>query len=104
MISCDLMIMNIQKAENMPTPEESLASEIFEDLKNKYGFLMSGNDVAKQLGFKSTEAFRQAICRNKLSIPVFTIPYRKGKFAYSKDVAQWLASLHRQKKSDEKSN
>lgn len=87
------MFMNIQNAESTYTQQESLEHEIFEDLKNKYGFLMSGNDVAKQLGFKSTEAFRQAVFRKKLSINIFTIPNRKGKFAYSKDVAEWLASL-----------
>lgn len=93
MISCDLTVMNAKNVDYSSSQQQNLEKEIFEDLKNKYGFLMSGNDVAKQLGFKTTEAFRQAICRNKLSIPVFTIPNRKGKFAYSKDVAQWLASL-----------
>ncbi|AXQ98283.1 hypothetical protein [Pseudoalteromonas piscicida] len=43
------------------------------------------------LGYGSGEAFRQAVSRKTVPIPVFSIDKRKGKFALTKDVARWLA-------------
>ena len=55
---------------------------------------MIGGDALRQaLGYPTMEAFRQALCRDQLPIAVFALPHRRGKFALTKDIAFWLASL-----------
>lgn len=70
--------------------------EIFEALKlqieSRYGLLISNDDLRIALGYPTMEAFRQALYRNTVPVPVFSIPNRRGKFALSKDVAEWLAT------------
>lgn len=70
--------------------------EIFEALKleveARYGLLISNDDLRIALGYPTMEAFRQALYRNTVPVPVFSIPNRRGKFALSKDVAEWLAN------------
>lgn len=70
--------------------------EIFESLKlqieARYGLLISNDDLRIALGYPTMEAFRQALYRNTVPVPVFSIPNRRGKFALSKDVAEWLAT------------
>lgn len=63
------------------------------EIKEKYGEIIGGYDLAKLLGYKSTAAFRQAISRNQIPFSTFNIENRKGKFAYTNDVICWLANL-----------
>jgi hypothetical protein len=60
-------------------------------LNAEYGPLIGGADLVKTLGFRSAEAMRQAVSRKKLPVRTFTIPSRRGRFAYTFDVARWLA-------------
>lgn len=64
------------------------------ELKERYGELIGGYDLAKLMGYRSTASFRQALARNQISIPIFSIENRKGKFAYTSDVAKWLKDLN----------
>jgi hypothetical protein len=70
---------------------ESLSLDLERDLFNKYGPLIGGTELASALGFSSLAAFRQSLTRNQVTVHVFTIEKRKGKFALVKDVARWLA-------------
>ncbi|CAM4275796.1 hypothetical protein [Pseudoalteromonas maricaloris] len=70
---------------------ESLASELEADLLKLYGPNMFGKSLYIALGYGSGEAFRQAVSRKTVPIPVFSIDKRKGKFALTKDVARWSA-------------
>jgi len=63
------------------------------EIKEKYGEIIGGYDLAKLLGYKSTAAFRQAISRKQIPFSTFNIENRKGKFAYTNDVIYWLANL-----------
>lgn len=72
----------------------SEASEkIYHELYGKHGPLMGAVDLRQALGFSTQESFRQAAVRNKVGLPVFSIPGRRGKFAHTSDVAAWLAQL-----------
>ena len=71
----------------------ALEKGFYESLSKKYGELIPSSDLARELGYKSTSALRQSIHKNKLGLKVFEIQNRKGKFAYAKDVATWLAKL-----------
>lgn len=74
----------------LSTLEQALA----QDLTSRYGHLVSGDDLRRTLGYKSPDAFRQAVARKTLPVPVFSIPHRRGKFALSSDIARWLAGHH----------
>lgn len=53
--------------------------------------VVTGDDLMKALGYKTSDAFRQAIARGTLPVNVFTIEKRRGKFALTADIAAWLA-------------
>lgn len=72
---------------------KQLTHEIERNLFDRYGPLMADDNLRIALGYKSMEAFRQAISRGTLGVPVFSIPNRRGKYALVKDVAAWLATL-----------
>lgn len=69
------------------------SSTLLEELHSLYGPLMGGKELAVALGFKNTAAFRQALRRGNLPVKVFVLPSRKGKFALTRDVSQWLETL-----------
>ena len=61
-------------------------------LESKHGPLMSGEYLSQALGFQTMTAFRQAYRRELLSVHVFSIHNKKGKYALTEDVAYWIAS------------
>lgn len=61
-------------------------------LLETYGPLVSGRDLARLAGFRSTDALRVAEQRGRLGFHVFRIEGRKGRFARVDDVAVWLES------------
>jgi hypothetical protein len=76
-----------------PTGEE-FAQSLERSLMDKHGPLMTNEHLSAALGYRSMAAFRQALMRNTVPIPVFGLPRRRGKFAFVKDVARWLAQQH----------
>ena len=68
------------------------AEMIERDLFDRYGPLIMDDALRTALGYKSTEAFRQALTRKTVPIPVFSVENRRGKYALVKDVAIWLAN------------
>jgi hypothetical protein len=59
-------------------------------LIREFGAIVSAPDAAKLLGYRSTEALRQARHRCRLPVPMFKIPGRRGWFAAATAVAAWL--------------
>lgn len=59
-------------------------------LLREHGPILSAAVAAKVLGFKSTDALRQARLRQKLPVPMFTIEGRRGWFASTAVVAAWI--------------
>lgn len=76
----------------LPSFDEPFAVLLERDLMNQYGPMVSGDVLRLVLGYSSKEAFRQALSRQTVPVPVFAIPNRRGKFALVKDVAAWLAA------------
>ncbi len=70
---------------------QDLAMQLTEDLSRLYGPVLTGSALQKALGYRSGDAFRQAVCRNSVPVPLFCIANRRGKFALAKEVASWLA-------------
>lgn len=71
----------------------ALVQALESDLLRRYGPLIGHDDLHQALGYPSMDAFRQALSRRQLSVPVFAMPHRRGKYALAKDVAHWLAYL-----------
>jgi hypothetical protein len=60
-------------------------------LFDRHGPVLAGNDLYRALGFRSAAAFRQAKSRRQVGVRVFNLPHRRGVFAYSHEVADWLS-------------
>jgi hypothetical protein len=71
-----------------------------EFLLNKYGPLVGGEELICILGFKTKAAFYRSLRMNKLGVEVFNIEGRKGKFALTENVADWLSSFNKKTKGD----
>lgn len=69
----------------------ALTKELEVDLLALYGPTMFGRPLYKALGYGSSDAFRQAVSRKTIPVPIFPIEKRRGKFALTKDIAFWLA-------------
>lgn len=64
-----------------------------DELLNQYGPLIGGHNLIRALGYTTGTAFRQAIQRKQLPIKVFELPNRRGRFAFTADLAAWLERL-----------
>jgi hypothetical protein len=71
--------------------ECSLEKAVKEQLLRLHGPMISGDALRSALGYPTMEAFRQALSRKTVPIPVFSIELRRGKFALVQDLAHWLA-------------
>lgn len=80
---------------------EPLSIILERDLMNRYGPIIGRDDLRKALGYKTDDAFRQALSRNTIPIAVFEIEHRKGKFALVKDLAAWLETVRYNSKNDQ---
>ena len=68
-----------------------LATRLERQLFEKHGPLLGGSALHVVLGFKSAGALRQATLRDQIGVKLFSIANRRGKFALTLHVAQWLA-------------
>jgi hypothetical protein len=68
------------------------SDKLTDDLVRRYGPMIGGSDLFHVLGYRSGQAFRQAVRQGRLGIHVFNLPARQGKFALTADVAAWIQS------------
>lgn len=81
---------------------DELSVELEEDLVRRYGVLLPSSTLVAVLGYKSTNAYQQALARGTLPVPVFEIDRRRGRFALAKDVARWLAAQRKRARFPER--
>ena len=62
---------------------------------DKYGPLVSGDDLVRTLGYKSADAFRQSKHQGTVPVDVFRIKHRRGYHALVTDVAAWILESKR---------
>jgi hypothetical protein len=72
-----------------PTPPASLLDEYLV----KYGELMTPQELIQIFRYPSGQAFRRAIAKGTLPIPVIAVPGRRGRFARTRAVVAWLEGL-----------
>jgi hypothetical protein len=69
----------------------ALSFELEQQLTARYGVMLGSKDLWRELGFRSPSAFRQALARGTLDVPVFEVQNRRGRFALASEVANWIA-------------
>jgi len=70
----------------------TLERRILESLLADWGYLMGSAGIRRSLGFSNQAALRVAIADGRVPFQVFTIAGRRGPYALTHDVADWLAS------------
>lgn len=70
---------------------QDVAIRLQKELSERYGEVIGGQELSHVLGFGSMAAMKQALNRQTLTLPVFFIEGRRGRFALSADIALWLA-------------
>jgi hypothetical protein len=65
--------------------------EIYKTLFREYGPFISTSYLWKLLAYPSQQAFRQSKVRGSVPVEVFKIGERKGAFAKTEDVAEWIS-------------
>lgn len=73
------------------TPTELLAKELESAITREFGPLLAGDGLWRTLGYRSSGAFRQAIKRRTVPVPIFRLEKRRGYYALARDAALWLA-------------
>lgn len=71
-------------------PNDVLESTLYQTLSSRYGEMIGGDKLRLVLGFSTLAALCQAISRGTLGLPVFHVAGRRGRFALTVDVADWL--------------
>jgi len=79
----------------MTTPNlpdlHALKAALRDEMELRHGPLLGGATLVAALGLKSAAGLRQARKRGHVAVAVFTLPKRRGVFALTRDVADWLA-------------
>lgn len=71
--------------------KSELVRSLEKDLIDGKRPIIADRALSEALGYASMAAFRQALCRNTVPVPVFSVRHRRGKYALVEDVARWLA-------------
>lgn len=79
---------------------DQIYSQLLDRLSDTYGPMIAGQDLARVLGYRTMSAFRQALRRNQIKVPLMDLPHRQQKFALTIDVANWLIE-HRSNQFEE---
>lgn len=78
---------------SMSDPESHADTRVASYLLQQHGPLMHGRSLWLALGYVSAQAFRRAIRNGLVPVRTFTLDRRKGRFAKTLDVADWLTRL-----------
>lgn len=75
--------------------------DLEKDLTEKYGGVVGNADLRHLLGYKSYSTFNRAVRMGLVEVNVFEIKNRRGKFALTTDIANWLYELDANNKKGE---
>ena len=59
----------------------------------QHGELLEGKALLRSLGYRSSRSFARAVAQGQVPVPTFVLPGRRGRYARTRDVAQWLETL-----------
>lgn len=72
---------------------ERVLETSIQDLQARFGLIVSGRELVRLLGYRTSSAFRQAARRQSLDVPTFFVRGRRGRCARTADVARWALAL-----------
>lgn len=78
---------------SMQSADESMAKRAEAYLLARHGTLIHGSALWQALGYVSAQAFRKAVRAGTVPVVTFTIQFRRGRFAKTRDVARWIQKL-----------
>lgn len=78
------------QVENEPSARELQREE---RLRDKYGELLSLEEVAEAFGAKSSHSIRRACESGRLPVELIRVPFRRGVFASVRDVAHAMETI-----------
>lgn len=90
MIDCALSTL---RRTCSPVQPPRLSHPLVSALITAHGELIGGVELARCLGFRTTRAFQKAAAADRLPVETFVLEGRRGRFARTRDIAIWLASL-----------
>lgn len=67
-------------------------AKLTDQLLRRYGATLGGPELYAALGFKSYAAFHRSKQLGELGVHVFKLAGRRGWFALTTDVAEWLSA------------
>ena len=70
--------------------KNELKDYIEKQLFQEHGVLVSGDALHKVLGYNSKAAFRKGLERGTVEVPILSFKNRRGKYALSTDIAEWI--------------
>lgn len=70
----------------------ALEERILDSMLSRWGYVIGGVGLRQALGFPTQAALRQAILRGSVPVKLFSMNGRRGHFALTHEVSQWLAS------------
>lgn len=68
-------------------------SGLKDELIKQDGPLIGGLDLRNMLGYKAASTFNRAKRLNLIGVHVFELPNRRGSFALTTDVVDWLKNV-----------
>ena len=71
---------------------DDLTRELNDELVARFGLMLPSTALAKTLGYPSAQAYRQAVVRGTVPVPLFRVAHRRGYFALARDVAAWVST------------
>ena len=71
---------------------ETDAQALMKRLLSSHGELIGGLPLARCMGYRTARAFQVAAQRGQLPVETFSLPGRRGRFARTFQVAQWLTN------------
>lgn len=74
----------------------ALRQRVHDELVRQFGPMLPSSALCKALGYPSAGAYRQAVARGTVPVPVFRIQNRRGRFALALDVADWMCRQRNQ--------
>lgn len=77
----------------MANSERQTDRRVASYLLEQHGPLMCGRSLWAALGYTSAQAFRRAVRAGSVPIKTFTLEHRRGRYAKTLDVVDWLANL-----------
>lgn len=70
--------------------ERQPESALKKSMNSRFGPTLGGNDLYTALGFNTYAAFHRSRQLGELGVHVFKLPRRRGWFALTDEVADWL--------------